>query len=362
MAGRGMAAASGVYLALLPWEMVVAGLVIAIGILVKNSGIATTLGMASVPAVAAWQGQPPAFVAMGVVIFGLLMVRRLEGVGEVVRSGVPAPRAVLYRCLLDDAFPPGEGELAPSSPDPSRTVGSGHAHGGQSTAASVADGKRILAVADRVLVRRAGNDVVVVVSAMGDTTDGCSPWRTASRPQPARAGPAADGRWRIAMSLLAIAITTPAFRPRRPGSQAGIITDVARAGESSTSGRGGSKGARPRERRHRGRVPGVSTQQDVTTLGRGGSDDGRGAGRALGATSAGSTDVDGVYGRSACRDGGRSSSRSYEEMLESGRGWRQVLQLRSVEYARRHGVRLRPLLVLGQPGMGGQEDERMEQA
>jgi glycerol-3-phosphate acyltransferase PlsY len=121
MAGRGMAAASGVYLALLPWEMVLAGLVIAIGILVKNSGIATTLGMASVPAMAAWQGQPAAFVAMGVAIFGLLMVRRLEGVGEVVRSGVPVPRAVLYRCLLDtSALPrsrkvPGGSELRPPS-------------------------------------------------------------------------------------------------------------------------------------------------------------------------------------------------------------------------------------------------------
>jgi acyl phosphate:glycerol-3-phosphate acyltransferase len=121
MAGRGMAAASGVYLALLPWEMVVAGVLIAIGILVKNSGIATTVGMASVPVVAAWQGQPVAFVVMAAVIFGLLMVRRLEGVGEVVRSGVPASRAVLYRCLLDaSAVPrsgrvPGEGDLRPPS-------------------------------------------------------------------------------------------------------------------------------------------------------------------------------------------------------------------------------------------------------
>lgn len=121
MAGRGMAAASGVYLALLPWEMVVAGLVIVLGIAVKNSGIATTVGMASVPVTAAWRGQPDEFVAMAVVIFGLLLVRRLEGVGEVIRSGVPASRAVLYRCLFDaSASPrpgevPGEGRLGPPS-------------------------------------------------------------------------------------------------------------------------------------------------------------------------------------------------------------------------------------------------------
>src|SRR5262249_24307269 len=71
MAGRGMAAASVVYLALLPWQMVIAGVLIVIGILVKNSGLATTIGMASVPFTAAWQGQPAEFVAMGVVIFGL---------------------------------------------------------------------------------------------------------------------------------------------------------------------------------------------------------------------------------------------------------------------------------------------------
>jgi acyl phosphate:glycerol-3-phosphate acyltransferase len=121
MAGRGMAAASGVYLALLPWQMVVAGLLIVVGILVKNSGLATTIGMASVPVTAAWQGQPDEFVAMAVIIFGLLLVRRLEGVGEVVRSGVPASRAVLYRCLFDaSAVPrphevPGRGEVRPPS-------------------------------------------------------------------------------------------------------------------------------------------------------------------------------------------------------------------------------------------------------
>jgi acyl phosphate:glycerol-3-phosphate acyltransferase len=111
MAGRGMAAASGVYLALLPWQMVVAGVLIVIGILVKNSGLATTVGMGSVPLTAAGQGQPAEFVAMAVVIFGLLLLRRLEGVGEVIRSGVPVPRAVLYRCLFDASAAPRPDEV-----------------------------------------------------------------------------------------------------------------------------------------------------------------------------------------------------------------------------------------------------------
>jgi glycerol-3-phosphate acyltransferase PlsY len=110
MAGRGMAAASGVYLALLPWPMVIAGVLIVIGIVVKNSGLATTIGMLSVPFTAAWQGQPAEFVAMAVAVFGLLMLRRLEGVGEVVRSGVPVSRAVLYRCLFDASAVPRPGE------------------------------------------------------------------------------------------------------------------------------------------------------------------------------------------------------------------------------------------------------------
>ena len=121
MAGRGLAAASGVYLALLPWQMILAGVVILIGLRVKNSGLATTIGMASVPVAAAWQGQPHAFVSMAVIVFGLLMARRLEGVGEVIRSGVPAARAVLSRCLFDaSAVPrpddvPGRGEVSPPS-------------------------------------------------------------------------------------------------------------------------------------------------------------------------------------------------------------------------------------------------------
>ena len=112
MSGRGLAAAAGVYLVLLPWEMVVAGVVILIGVALRNSGIATTVAMLGVPFVAAAQGQPAAYVAMGAAVFLLIVARRLQGVGAVIRSGVPAGRAVLYRVALDATAARGGGTVA----------------------------------------------------------------------------------------------------------------------------------------------------------------------------------------------------------------------------------------------------------
>ena len=106
MAGRGLAAAAGVFLILLPLEMTVAGLLIVLGGVTRNTGLATTLGMASVPAVAAIQGQPSELVALGVAIFAILVVRRLEGVGAVIRGGVSPVRAVVYRGVFDSSGPP----------------------------------------------------------------------------------------------------------------------------------------------------------------------------------------------------------------------------------------------------------------
>jgi glycerol-3-phosphate acyltransferase PlsY len=107
MAGRGLAAASGVYLALLPWEMVVAGVLIVIGGTIRSTSLFTTVGMASVPLIAAATGQPAPFVWMGAAVFVILMARRLEGIGAVVRSGITPPRAVLYRCVFDSSTRPG---------------------------------------------------------------------------------------------------------------------------------------------------------------------------------------------------------------------------------------------------------------
>jgi len=101
MAGRGMAVMSGVYLALLPVEMVVAGLIIVIGGAVRATGLASTVALAVVPVVAAIQGQPPAYVWMSVAILALIVARRLEGVLGVIRSGVPVGRAVVRRAIFD---------------------------------------------------------------------------------------------------------------------------------------------------------------------------------------------------------------------------------------------------------------------
>jgi glycerol-3-phosphate acyltransferase PlsY len=106
MAGRGLAAMAGVFLVLLPVEMTICGLIIVVGGVTRTTGIATTVGVASVPVVAAVQGQPGEFVAMGSTIFAVIMIRRLEGVGEVVRAGTSPVKAVLYRCLFDSSGPP----------------------------------------------------------------------------------------------------------------------------------------------------------------------------------------------------------------------------------------------------------------
>jgi glycerol-3-phosphate acyltransferase PlsY len=106
MAGRGLAAAAGVLLVLLPIEMTVAGLLIVAGRVLRVTSLATTVGMAGVPAVAAIQGQPKELVAMGTAIVAVLVIRRLEGVGTVIRGGFPPARAILYRCVFDSSGPP----------------------------------------------------------------------------------------------------------------------------------------------------------------------------------------------------------------------------------------------------------------
>jgi acyl phosphate:glycerol-3-phosphate acyltransferase len=116
MAGRGLSAASGVLLALLPIEMAIAGLVIVVGIVFRVTGPASTLGLASVPTVAAVRGQPVAFVAMGAAILALVVLRRLEGVGELAARGVPRGRALYYRAVWDVSSTPGPRRRAEGEP------------------------------------------------------------------------------------------------------------------------------------------------------------------------------------------------------------------------------------------------------
>ena len=103
MAGRGLAAASGVSLVLLPIGMAIAGIIILIGGATRTTGLSTTIGFVSIPIIAAFQGQPRPFVFMAVAIFAILMIRRVEGVGAVIRSGVPPAKAIWDRCVFDSS-------------------------------------------------------------------------------------------------------------------------------------------------------------------------------------------------------------------------------------------------------------------
>src|SRR5215216_1755920 len=221
---------------------------------------------------------------------------------------------------------------------------------------SVGDTDRIRGVADRIVrAREQGQDVVVVVSAMGETTDGLL--RMANEitlvPEPRELDMLLTAGERIAMSLLAIAVNARGCRAASyTGSQAGIITDTQHGKARIVEVRPG----RIRESLDAGNVvilagfQGLSTSYDITTLGRGGSDTTAVAmAAALGANVCEIyTDVDGVFTADPrLEPSARKLDRiSYEEMLELSAAGAKVLQLRCVEYARRHGVHLRVLSAL----------------
>jgi glycerol-3-phosphate acyltransferase PlsY len=103
MAGRGLAASSGVTLVLLPIQMAIAGIIILIGGATRTTGLSTTIGFVSIPIIAAFQGQPPPFILMSVAILAVLMIRRVEGVGAVIRSGLSPAKAIWERCVFDSS-------------------------------------------------------------------------------------------------------------------------------------------------------------------------------------------------------------------------------------------------------------------
>ncbi|HSK90485.1 MAG TPA: aspartate kinase [Euzebyales bacterium] len=214
---------------------------------------------------------------------------------------------------------------------------------------SVADTERIRRVAQRVeRAARDGNGVVVVVSAMGQTTDELV--RQAQDVSPEPPGRELDmlltAGERISMSLLAMAISARGLTARSfTGSQAGIITDAVHGKARILDITPG----RITEALDGGHVvivagfQGVSREsKDVTTLGRGGSDTTAVAlAAALGAPVCEIyTDVDGVYTADPRLVSGARRLRevSHEEMLELAACGARVLQVRSVEYARNHGV------------------------
>ena len=239
---------------------------------------------------------------------------------------------------------------------------------------SVGDTDRIRAVADHVArTRRAGNDVVVVVSAMGKTTDQLV--RLAddvSSVQPDReVDMLLSSGERITMSLLCMALAELGVNAvSYTGSQAGMITDAVHTRAKILEVRAD----RLRETIAAGGVPvvagfqGVSLDREVTTLGRGGSDTTAVAlAAALNADACEIyTDVSGVFTTDPriVPEARKLARVSYEEMQEMAATGGRVLALRSVEFARNHNV---PLHVRSsftwEPGTWvEEEDPSMEQA
>ncbi len=213
---------------------------------------------------------------------------------------------------------------------------------------SVADPDRISAVADHVVrTQRAGNQVVVVVSAMGKTTDELVRLAQAVSHHPA--GREMDmlltAGERISMALLCMAIIDLGEHAVSfTGSQAGIVTDTVHGKAKILE----IKGDRIREALAQGSVAvvagfqGISTDKDITTLGRGGSDTTAVAlAAALGAEVCEIyTDVSGVFTADPriVPEARKLARVSFEEMLEMAATGGKVLALRSVEFARNHGV------------------------
>jgi aspartate kinase len=213
---------------------------------------------------------------------------------------------------------------------------------------SVADPDRLRAVADHVArTRRRGDEVVVVVSAMGKETDELI--RLAEQTSDTQPGREMDmllsAGERKAMALLCMALHdlgVPA--DSFTGSQAGIVTDTFHTRAKILE----VKGDRLRSCLAAGRVPvvagfqGVSTDNDVTTLGRGGSDTTAVAlAAALGADACEKySDVPGVFTADPriVADARRLAQISFEEMLEIAATGSGVVAFRAVEFARNHGV------------------------
>ncbi len=239
---------------------------------------------------------------------------------------------------------------------------------------SIGDPGRIKSVAERVVAAAAsGQQVCVVVSAMGHTTDELVDMAAQISPAPyaRELDMLLSAGERISMALLSMAIIELGREAISfTGSQAGIVTDT-------THGKARIVEVRARrviEALDQGKIvivagfQGVSTDFDVTTLGRGGSDT---TAVALAAALKADaceiyTDVKGVYTADPriVPEARKLHAVSYEEMLELSASGAKVLMLRSVEYARNYGVtvHVRSSFSDEKGTWIKKEDERMEQA
>jgi aspartate kinase len=215
---------------------------------------------------------------------------------------------------------------------------------------SVADPAKIRRVAERLVAATGGGGRVVgVVSAMGHHTDELVSLAHAvsARPKPRELDMLISVGERVSCALVAMAIADCGLDAiSLTGSQAGIVTDTVHGKAKIVDVRA----RRIHEALDEDKIvlvagfQGVSTAYDITTLGRGGSDTTAVAlAAALGADACEIyTDVEGVFTADPrlVPEARKLHAVSYEEMLEMAASGAKVLQLRSVEFARNHGVKL----------------------
>src|SRR6478752_3364588 len=215
---------------------------------------------------------------------------------------------------------------------------------------SVADAGRLKRAAQRIVAKREeGTRVVAVLSARGKETDRliADAFEVSSHPDPREMDMLLSTGERVSCALCAMAINDLGHRAiSLTGSQAGIVTDTSHTKARILEVRAD----RIRAALDEDNIvlvagfQGVSTAKDVTTLGRGGSDTTAVAlAAAIGADVCEIyTDVAGVFSADPriVPDARKLPVVSFEEMLEMSASGAGVLQLRSVEYARNHGVRI----------------------
>lgn len=236
---------------------------------------------------------------------------------------------------------------------------------------SVANKDRLLNVADIVTsTYKAGNQVVVVVSAQGDTTDDfiAKAAELNDRPSKREMDMLLSAGEQISMSLLAMAIQKMGYPViSLTGWQAGVETDI----NYSEARIRKVTGERIRSELDRNRIvivagfQGINKQDDVTTLGRGGSDTSAVAiAASLGADLCQIyTDVDGIYTADPriVKDARKLDTITYDEMLELASLGAQVLHNRSVEMAKKYNVDLEVVSSFSRnPGTKVKEGSDME--
>jgi len=212
---------------------------------------------------------------------------------------------------------------------------------------SVADAEKIMNVARRVSASAAGNQMIVVVSAMGKTTDGLLALsrQVSSNPDLREMDMLLSTGEQVTIALLALALRSLGLKARSfTGPQVGMRTDHAHTQARITQ----IDGDRLRRALDAGEIAvvagfqGISHEDEITTLGRGGSDL---TAVALAAALKADvceiyTDVEGVYTAdpNIVPDAKKLARVAYDEMLELASLGAKVLQTRSVEFAKKYGV------------------------